>query len=471
MRATRSKALLLRYITSGNVKNSIGELNAANILNFLRDHVFVHEDFFAACHYNMVRSFCDYSNTPLEGTNGGLKYGYFAVEPHMKISKSASYMITQDEVKHDIRRRTAYNNQFKAKVYEVHLSDSKETKNITPKALGEMRQQIRQADFYCSIRIDSSTWLVRNGRESADVLRLVPRFLRFRRVKKDNGRGFVCTCPFTSMYGIPCRHVAHVLQFYCTTPYTYSHRDVDVRWWTTYSNFVAIMEPSTMTQQQERIREQLLLIRRSVDVTVGKQADVANYIGPTYVHGNQTSESMKGISFEVARTNLFSDGLSHPTTYKQSDVELALAFLRNSHGGIKKTFELQCESDDDYGNSFQLYDDGNDDDDDYNDANDTFTNRCLTSEQEGRSKPANRYERLLSVNKELGSLIEDCDEEVFITVLKRAEDSVAQVRANIIHRQKKSNDPNEILCSVNPSLVTNRIRKHRRQQHYYKNIR
>ena len=70
--------------------------------------------------------------------------------------------------------------------------------------------------------------------------------------------------------------------------------------------------------------------------------------------------SMKGISLEVAKTDLISVDLSYPTTYKQTDVELALAFLRNTHDGIEKTFELLCETDDD-GNSFQQY--GDDDDD------------------------------------------------------------------------------------------------------------
>ena len=91
--------------------------------------------------------------------------------------------------------------------------------------------------------------------------------------------------------------------------------------------------------------------------------------------------SMKGISLEVAKTDLISVDLSYSTTYKQTDVELAVAFLRNTH-----------ESDDD-GNSFQQY--GDDDDDN-----------------------------------------EACD----------------------------SNRP------VNPALVTNRQRKHGRQQRYLKNI-
>lgn len=67
--------MLLYYINSVGVLAAIGQTNVNHILNFLRDHIFVHEEFFAAYRYNQHRTFLDYSNTPLEGTNGGLKYG------------------------------------------------------------------------------------------------------------------------------------------------------------------------------------------------------------------------------------------------------------------------------------------------------------------------------------------------------------------------------------------------------------
>ena len=59
---------------SNHVADKVGNNNADGILNFLRGHVFTHEEFFAAYKYNNTHYFCDYSNTPLEGTNGGSKY-------------------------------------------------------------------------------------------------------------------------------------------------------------------------------------------------------------------------------------------------------------------------------------------------------------------------------------------------------------------------------------------------------------
>jgi hypothetical protein len=70
-----SKSLLLRYIQSDHVLGKIGSSNVDGIINFLRDHVFTHEERFVAYKYNYLRSFRDYSNTPLEGTNGGVGRG------------------------------------------------------------------------------------------------------------------------------------------------------------------------------------------------------------------------------------------------------------------------------------------------------------------------------------------------------------------------------------------------------------
>jgi hypothetical protein len=134
-----------------------------------------------------------------------------------------------------------------------------------------VRCQIAQGHSYCSIRLDQSTWVVRNGRanlESTD-LRIVPQFIRFRHVKKDDGRGFTCTCPFTSMCGLPCRHMAHVVQYHCKTGYIFTHQDFDMRRWTTYANFVAIMEPSASNGNEQTISERLLRIRRVVSLSIG----------------------------------------------------------------------------------------------------------------------------------------------------------------------------------------------------------
>ena len=442
---------------SSGVRNSIGQLNAENLLNFLRGHIFVHEEYFAAHKYNRVLSFCDYSNTPLEGTNGGLKYGYFAVEPHMKISKSASYMIVQDECKHNIRRRTAYENQFKTKLYDMHVGDSKETKHITPKALGEMRQQIQLGHSYCSIRLDRSKWLVRTGGdfiETASLYRL-PRFLRFRYVTMEERQGFVCTCPFTSMYGLPCRHIAHVIQYYSKTPFFFSHRDVDIRWWTTYANFAAIMEPSNLDHNEQAIREQLRCIRHSLMLTVGNGADILEFVAPMYVHGNETSKAMQGISLNVARANFFTTDLSHPSNYDHDVVEAALVTLQSTYVGIKKTFMLTCDSDDSGGDVQS---------DDFDDDGDDGYNGRIFAANEEHGRKSDRFLEMRSIFKELMSHLENVDDEYYNRVKEQMEQRVGEAHVYSIERTRSSNKNNGTLISCMPIDNTNTTRKHKRQQ-------
>ena len=192
---SRSKALLFRYICSEHVRGLIGRNNVGGILNFLRGHVFVHEEYFASYKYNRHRSFLEYSNTPLEGTNGGLKYGYFAVQPHMKISTSASYMICQDELRHNEQKRNAHNNSCNTKLHNLNVEGSKETIRIVPKALGEMQKQIELGRTYCSLRIDAVTWFVRTGKDECidPSTRLIPIFRRVRTVRRMNDGTFQCT--------------------------------------------------------------------------------------------------------------------------------------------------------------------------------------------------------------------------------------------------------------------------------------
>jgi hypothetical protein len=173
-----SKSLLLMYIES--MANKIGHKNADCIVTFLRDHVFKHEEHFAAHNYNSHRSFGDYSNTPLEGTNGGLKYCNFAVKPNMQISKSASYMICQDENKYNDKIRAAYSNFSKTRLYGFEGEARKATRRIVPEAVGEMSKQITMASSYCSVRTDQAKWQIRVAEERSYTNELMPRYCRLR---------------------------------------------------------------------------------------------------------------------------------------------------------------------------------------------------------------------------------------------------------------------------------------------------
>jgi hypothetical protein len=55
-----------------------------------------------------------------------------------------------------------------------------------------MQKQIDLASSYCSIRIDRTTWMVRIVLAYQSSTRLIPVFLRFRRVCQTDQTGFVC---------------------------------------------------------------------------------------------------------------------------------------------------------------------------------------------------------------------------------------------------------------------------------------
>ena len=75
-------------------------------------------------------------------TNGGLKYGYFAVKSNMTISKSTSNIIRQDESKSSETVRLAHNHFSKTKLYDLHREGIAEANKVVPNALGEMKEQI-----------------------------------------------------------------------------------------------------------------------------------------------------------------------------------------------------------------------------------------------------------------------------------------------------------------------------------------
>lgn len=485
----------------------IGRTNVGHILNFLRGHIFVHEDHFASYIYNRHRTLLEYSNTPLEGTNGGLKYGYFAVQPHMKISTSASYMICQDEYRHTEQKRTAHVNSCNTKLYNLDVEGSKEANRIVPKALGEMQKQIALGHMYCSLRMDSTTWLVRIGKdETIDLTtRMIPVFRRIRKVQRMDPGGFRCSCPFSSTFGIPCRHVAHVLRCYSSELYLFDHHDVDVRWWATYADFVASKTPSSLNDKEMEIKERLLDIRQNFKLEIGRKAKTEAFHMKKFVCGQDVSTSLNGMSLATATQNIFSDVVSYPCNYSRNHVDQAVVALKNTYGGINMTY---CRSDDFDGDDIDdsggvdidhddisggNIDDGNGDDNDgggalddggddgYIDSNTLgigaidnvnaiddatmidYADRIVTR-PEARYNTGPRYTEMQNPIKELFSFIENCDAEFYDQYKKDFEETLCRARRNVISQQKRKDQLKGSILSCMPTNVKNTERKHKKQR-------
>ena len=463
---------MLNYINSNGTSVDIGRENCGHILNFLRGHVFVHEEYFASNKYNRHRSLLEYSNTPLEGTNGGLKYGYFAVQPHMKISTSASYMICQDEYRHTEQKRTAHINSCNVRLYNLNVKGSKETNRIVPKAVGEMQKQIDLADTYCSRRIDNTTWLVRTGNnEAIDPTKiLIPRFRRVRKVQRMVHGAFECSCPFTTMYGIPCRHVIHVLQHFSLEVYSFNHHDVDVRWWTTYADFVAVKTPSSLTDAEAEIKARLQHTRQHFKLKIGKEAKIEDFGTKAFALGENLSEAL--LQIVTQELSSLTDVASHPCNYDHDKVDKAVFHLNNMYGGVKVMYGGDGDDNDDIGNNDS--NNGCDDDntlgicgmDDDQCSLIDYTNRVVTV-AEGRPAGGPRFLEMKNPIKELFSFLENCDEEHYANYKQEVEDQVSRARRNIISHQKSKDTAKGNMISCMPTNKLNTERKHRKQQVHY----
>lgn len=448
--------------------------------------MFKHEERFASHKYNSCFTLGDYSNTPLEGTNGGLKYCNFAVKPNMSMSKSASYMICQDENKYNEKIRVAYNNFSKTRLYGFKGESGRATRRIVPGALGELANQMELASSYCSLRTGQENWVVRVAREHDDdtSMELLPRFHRLRYVQRDELGAFCCTCPYTKMYGIPCRHMVHVIHSYCSEPYFFSHHDVDIRWWTMYATLVSLKDPDNLDDQERVMKSELIRIRLHEKLHIGKTVILEPFLNEVYVCGSQSSNGFKDLSLENAKTRLFvQSDRSYPVNYDQSLVETALSVAGGGYNGVKRYYSLSYSS--------QNHDD---DDNDVNvhtnndftidDMDGAFASRVVEMQDEMDyaftsrvvEKPKvkiDHHQVMKSVYKSLWDAFENCTDEFFDEMKKECESAsramLIRVQQHIILNSGnniKQTNSNSGTLSCRPTNSINVGREHRKQNQW-----
>lgn len=448
-------------------------MSASRIVTFLRSYVFKHEKYFACHKYNMYRSFGDYSNTPLEGTNGGLKYGYFAVKPNMSVPKSASLMFCQDERKYQEKVCTAYSNLIKIKLYDRddnHL----DARRIVPKAHGQFKDEYVRSTNYSSLRTDENKWIVRvteNGRRIDTRNKTIPIFLRFRVVRRTNN-AFYCSCPFTTMYGIPCRHVIHVLSNYTTDSYRFSHQDFDVRWWTTYAFFVSLRDPADLDETESNIRFELMTLRsEQQQLKVGLASNIRRFAMEEYICGNENPRMLS----EQSRNQLFPNGLaSHPINYTCEEVRSAIASFSESYSGIQKTYMVSYDDNED-GDDDAAF--GDSDDDDNAQAPDNASNeRIAYAERNQHDRPGriNHYQEIVSLSKPLVSMLENCEDWFYYKIKQDAgkmfDDLAQQAHSHLIQigqKRKATNQTSGKFVSALPVATKNCQKEHQKQRTHY----
>lgn len=260
---------------------------ARRVLDFVNESVFPQEEMFAHHRYMHVRGLGAWSNTPLEGTNRGLKYAETNVRPDMGLAESTKTLLTQD------KDRWMRKNKVVADALVKHnlRSDSQTSDHITKEAEGDLMREYQNRHNYASRRMGANKWevLFMNKRVHS---KLIPNFERVRVVSIAEDGTINCTCSKPEDIGMPCRHISHVLECYSNDFEGFVSQDVDIRYHNIYCSYVAYKPQLDLSDEEKEIRAKLLNLRRSnpaqlpvarcemnsVESAVGKKIDFAGSI-------------------------------------------------------------------------------------------------------------------------------------------------------------------------------------------------
>jgi hypothetical protein len=231
------------------------------IRHFLRNNVFKWEAWWARCAFiGQKRSLNAWTNTPLEGTNRGLKHGLDRVSAQMSLAESTKKITLQDGNRHNQKIKDLCRNYHGRSQQNVSTTSN----YIQPEAESELQSQIKASERFISLRVKTNEFLLlAYGKKAADPH--VPDFINVRSVKIVNGK-LECDCYWTADFGVPCRHMSHILKYYSLDEFKgYSVDDIDMRYHCNFSYFCVVKDPNELTRQEKQIADSLVAIRCSAE--------------------------------------------------------------------------------------------------------------------------------------------------------------------------------------------------------------
>ena len=232
-----SRYLFMKYLYSREIIDTFGVSFSNNVAMFLRKHVLPHEKTFLYCLRNNIRHYGEYSNTPLEGTNFGLKHSSIATHPGLSMDNSMK-ILSQLSEKHvkKVNSTVIRQNKKHCVNYKEEVHDK-----MTIRGSSMLANTISVIDRYDCIRIEQNLWKVKkknrtNNNNSNfctpdfDVLNTV----HILDTSIDNVKQLGCSCTYTSVYGLPCVHTLVVATTMKPHWKYVNHNDVSVRWLKSY---------------------------------------------------------------------------------------------------------------------------------------------------------------------------------------------------------------------------------------------
>jgi hypothetical protein len=296
-------------------------------VTFLRRHVLHIEDYFASHYYRNVRCFDEYSNTPLEGTNNGVKHCTHGVSGNMPLRIASVNMVQQDADKLLSKKMSLHAELHK---YRLCNLNEKGGSLITKNAFGQLKTQVEEGQNYASVRTGQTTWnIIRSTDRTKETI--LPVFER-KRLVTWNAEGLLsCDCGYTKRWGMPCRHIAHVVEFYSNEKKCrFTHHDVDIRWWTIHAQLMVAMDANSMEPKEQEIRRNLGRIRELQQ----KQQypivhNLCNFHGVEFNHGKNSNIRFKNMSVDSA-VNIFNTSKSMVLNYVEKNTCTGIVGLKNT---------------------------------------------------------------------------------------------------------------------------------------------
>jgi MULE transposase domain/SWIM zinc finger len=303
-----SRALLREYINSKPVVDLLGPDNIKDINTVISNSIESEKDHAYMMPRFCLRHFDEYTNSSCEGNFSGMKNGAASVSSTHSLLRATETL--------------SFTSEYKAALYSQEMGKAAKgtytwnpkitlSNDLVPYPALLLEDQNSKKEHYQSCRSSANTWLVTDisasvherivhlspeellppdlsadpdgltGTESnpspgvSDTptyieiksqhttmyrFNLIPRFHRVRNVTVENNT-FRCSCCFYDRFGLPCRHILHVMELIpgCEL----SIGDVDIRWTKLYKRFAYPIENSDNVRDATNLINQAIELRAS----------------------------------------------------------------------------------------------------------------------------------------------------------------------------------------------------------------
>ncbi|KAG7353854.1 SWIM zinc finger domain protein [Nitzschia inconspicua] len=248
----------------------------------------------------------------------------------MSQAKATKVMINQDEDKFTQNRKKTCNAFHKNALQGRTITSA----HVLQTAESMLQQAMVASESYISYRFcDHKWWVLYSGPHNVQG-RLLPVFQRVRIVSVDENHKMTCSCCEYERNGIPCRHICHVALKFGSNFESFTHHSVDIRFWTVYSLYAVVLDPSELNEDEIKIRNKLVTARWKSPQPPTAPSSMKSMDEGRFSVGSKSQDQFKSMTsedlllyFEALMKNKLSI-----LNYNIEHVEKAVAVMEKHHG-------------------------------------------------------------------------------------------------------------------------------------------